>query len=451
MDKLFIRICTLILCGLVFSMIMPNQAMAGTNPYAKCVQNGGDSQDCIRPIANFFVTTSAPFSQPTAIFLNEDDSIAYRIKADNYCSGPCYWTSDPQLTYISPVGYSPDTNYKYRVVSIHTYVDGSVTGILYSSQYAFCTSGYEYFLDATSSTEAVAMCRPAYGTKHHGSTSDEANPSSDLIDKEGCAKSCDPVDLATGELTDYKVDYQNKSPYPIVWSRYYNSFSKRWSFNYERSVHIEAVDDTHATLSLNREDSQTLPFVGTRAAAGVDWTWTPAAPSSSASWMNNPIVATISSSQDLTSVSIRNKHNEIETYEGNSGHLTKMEDLNGNHLLFTYNADNRLSKIEDSAGRHIDLSYDSSAISTTFPIGEVDSNGDPIIRTVSHYPSLFDMSIDNHPIIVSDGTTNVGYVYGITGGTNYPQVQLLEVINPDNTSVQYQYGPEENNSGSDYQ
>lgn len=53
---------------------------------------------------------------------------------------------------------------------------------------------------------------------------------------EGCTTSCNPVNLSTGAKRDYVVDYENLSPYPIVWARSYSSRRAAWTFNYTQRI-----------------------------------------------------------------------------------------------------------------------------------------------------------------------------------------------------------------------
>ncbi|ODN41418.1 RHS repeat domain-containing protein [Piscirickettsia litoralis] len=76
---------------------------------------------------------------------------------------------------------------------------------------------------------------------------------SDNSDNKGCKLAGDPIDIASGYLQEQVEDYSTHTINPIQIIRFYNSGTKRWSFNYQQ--HLSFTAEGKATLTKANGDS----------------------------------------------------------------------------------------------------------------------------------------------------------------------------------------------------
>lgn len=254
----------------------------------------------------------------------------------------------------------------------------------------------------------------------------------DMVNTQACVKGCNPVDLGDRHKTDWVVDYQNHSPYPIVWGRTFNGRIRRWIFNYDRSLAWSQGDATHAFAMLTRQDGQTVGFAGTLA-AGV-WTWAPKLDTTAKSSL---VLATLSSNLDLTTFAVHTRTDETETYNA-QGRLVSLQDTRALPLTFTYDTQGRLSHIADASLRTLDLTYPADPASQTV---DVTGTGGAVTHPAYTPPfsSVADAAQARFPETVTDGTLAVGYVVGPNTLDTRKTPVLFEVIQADSTILTYNY------------
>jgi len=191
---------------------------------------------------------------------------------------------------------------------------------------------------------------------------------------------------------DYEIDFQNLSPYPIVWSRFYNGRVRAWSFNYDRHLTLtRSADSTLAAkVVMKRQDGQQMPFTGQRPDEQSDWVWTYSTGDTS---KDSLILATLTSNANLTQFQFKTNTDETEIYDS-SGKLLSLKDIRNLPLTFVYDEHGRLTGIQDSSQRSLIINYPAFS----------DSDASTLL------PS----SIDN------DHTTTVQYSYQTPINGTYP-------------------------------
>jgi RHS repeat-associated protein len=299
------------------------------------------------------------------------------------------------------------------------YSGPSTVGLSFAT-YAVCPAGWNAFYtpDATR-TQYQWVCSTL------GTAATEVPESADMGNTEGDCISCNPVNLVTLEKQDDEVDLKNNSPYPIVWSRHYRGKWKKWFFDYDRKIVFpsdiggqgERLD--RVNLFLRRQDGQTIPFLGVK--TNHVWTWTPNLSSAS----NNALVqATLTSDEELSTLIVKNRLSEVETYNG-QGQLVSLEDPRALPLTFAYDEKKRLSRIDDASGRFMVLTYPAD-----------DASPDP--ATTQSLPTG-DPRIQDFPDTVSDGVHTLAYVFDANAIDPHGTVVLKEVVKPDGKTVGYNY------------
>ncbi len=435
MNKVLVRFFVLSILFLGLSAIsFPSFAVNHSECQAK--GEGGTYKNCYKPPSlsyknghgDIFATEQAALSN----FISKSTSDS---NYSFWCPSGCEFNhrindSNPGLSYGIE---ATDSNNPTHTPTPAGYND-TITVV------ANCWTGDYSIYDTDANNKYVRWCSraPPY-TGSSGANSNTASASSKIFNKEGCAVSCDPVEIKTGMLTDYKVDYQNHSPLPIVWSRIYNANSggKLWRFNYDRSITLTVqADKLKAVINLQREDGMFLDVYGERPTVNDDWIWSPnpdgQLPTVSVA---SPMTAKVVTDKLLTVIKITNNEDQVETYSP-QGYLVKLEDLKSNYLNFIY-TNERLTKITDNAGRYLDIGYENHGIVKTGTTGEKDSNGDPITQDYLQYDSIGDVMRDEAPSYITDGVSTIAYEYQVNPTENI--LQLTDVAQSDGTVVTYEY------------
>jgi RHS repeat-associated protein len=238
----------------------------------------------------------------------------------------------------------------------------------------------------------------------------------DVTNVEGFAFGRDGFYLGGANHTEDEVDFANKSPYPIVWSRHYSARTKQWSFNYDRHVLLstdiagQGAALNAFTVVLQRQDGQTYAFKGTK--TNHVWTWV--ADLRESQWDDPtaapapPILGKLTSSEDLTSFSFKNHLGETESYDAN-GRLVSMQDRRNLPLQFSYDSQGRLSSIADASSRRLDVTYSS------------DVPADPnALLTEAEFMDLYPDNVSDYPSRVSDGSGQFATNYEFVRNQDIP-------------------------------
>jgi RHS repeat-associated protein len=432
------RICFLFLLLMISGYSVKAQAQSSPDfQGSSCVGRGGTYPSCYPPLATYWTDDNYSY-----VFATQQDAGLFWY--NNTLSNPgnyydCYTNSTETCTYqiLAPANNSqPDIAYTLQYYSTS---NGTTTAVGSDGlkATAICNPGDFEILDSNSQQQNIWSCSPPYSSNTPPSYSSQATSASDLFPKQGCGKSCDPVDLATLLLTDYKVDYQNDSPFPIVWSRRYVSTANygKWIFNYSRIALAIENNSTSASMMISREDGQQIELIGTRTSSTSDWIWTPTA-NPSGTTVATPMVATVTSAQDLSWVKIQNLSDQTEMYD-NTGKLISITDLDGNALTFTYTA-NQLTQITDSTGRYLNITYNNQTVSAN--TGTVNNSGNTVYQNVYYYAGANNLMNNINPASVTDGVSTISYSYSTQYNSNYALYTTLNsVTHEDNTVTTYQY------------
>ena len=161
-----------------------------------------------------------------------------------------------------------------------------------------------------------------------------------------------PVNIASGGQQKYMVDTQNKTPFPIVWARYYNSAASGWSFTYSQSLQYFVVNNT-ANVVMSREDGSTIQYVAPITNTNISYNW-----STQFSVANQKILAQFTDTKDangnITGFNYINTLDQVESYDS-TGKLISITDRNGNIQTMNYDSNNCLIQINDSWGNKLVL------------------------------------------------------------------------------------------------
>lgn len=414
---------------LLLALIWTGPAKA-TGPL--CTINGGSTYtDCVLP-AIIWTAAANPLGGNYYPGPNDSAEAFYNYMqtsnphlCDHGCSTSLQDQPTASLTHLIQ---------KVAVLTVTTSSGGTSNYSGTTSQKASCPPGYNNPMGDRDPTGqwTVYACRPEAtfaDTVTRADAPDTGNP-------EGCPDGCNPVALSDLHKKDHVVDYQNASPYPIVWSRNWNGRVNQWFFNYDRRLmaSLLASDPSQANVTLRRQDGQTLAFHGTL--SGGTWTWTPNLGSVN---KNAMALITLQSNASLTSFTVLNHHDETETYNA-LGQLTAVQDIRALPLTFTYDPLGRLTLITDASARTLAVTYPDNDASTGTSITVTDKDGNVVPYTFHSYVGPGAAQANLFPEIVSNGTLAVGYVVvpNPAGGYEPPAV-LSEVILPDSTVLTYNY------------
>lgn len=398
-----------------------------------CSLNGGSTYtDCLPPQ----IVWGSPITSQSNVYASPEEAAAAfyaytQSSVPTLCQNGCSLAVQDQVGSNSLIG-------KIVVVTYYSATGTSSSRQAQTNAKGVCTSGYSLIQDHDpTGISVVYACRPTSAivdTIARADAADTSNP-------EGC-RGCNPVVLGDLHKVDWVVDYQNQSPYPIVWGRTFNGRINRWTFNYDRRVMVavSATNSNVANATLKRQDGQVLNFTGAR--SGGAWTWTPA--------MSTPLKSAMTlvkfqSNADLTQFTVINHRDETETYN-DQGLLTKLQDVRALPLTFAYDARHRLTQITDASGRTLSMTYPDDTTGQTATI--TDHAGNVTTSTYHVYPLAADGVAATFPDTVSDGVRSVGYVMGANPNDTVNHLVVLQgVIKPDGAQLTYNYDAQNNFTG----
>jgi RHS repeat-associated protein len=161
--------------------------------------------------------------------------------------------------------------------------------------------------------------------------------------KNGCGN---PINFTTGNKYDAETDYVSVGPFPLVLTRYFNSYDTtalhelgyKWHLSYSRTIAL--TSGTVATVT--RDNGQALTFTL------VNGVWTKDAD------VNFQLTQTGGGWVLITD------RDETETYNA-AGHLVSFANRAGLTQTFTYDGQGRLATATDPFGRAMSFSYASSS------------------------------------------------------------------------------------------
>ena len=408
--------------------------------------------DCHTPYASYPTTCNygVLLSPPSAWW----DPVNDVCGGDNYC-----YTLTQNPDYQFPFTFPPRT--LLATFAIWGYGGKVPTGWTapYPSQRSFytfkwvsyiyhgatCPPGDTPTVDGHTSDYYYVCVRPITAL-----TNDQVNASALDASSSGRACSCNPVDMTTGLKTETAVDYQNTSPYPIVWARHYNIQAGGWHFGYDRSILFNqsaVVSDGTIRAQLTRDDGSTLDFAGTPTSSGSQgYNWGLAHSHYSMS-KPNQVQSTLTTDVDgqgkLAHFYLHNLLDETETYNA-QGRLTKITSREGHSLRFEYNSKNQLQTVSDDFGHSLSVEHLSRQQVATFtpanPAHENDPTQSPTTSSTANYwPDSAAGVAETLPTKITDGRISVSYTYA-PSSANEPQPVLTQVKQSDGGVRTYTYG-----------
>jgi len=417
-------VLTVMLCA---AMIWPRITHAST---PLCTVNGASGTnvvpDCIAAVLAWPTGVQAEAQQ---VFFNTPDEAAQEYydymttHTPGLCAGGC------SLYLTDQTGGTGNVNKIINLSGVNAQ-GGSFHFVVQTNSHPTCPANYSTLNDVDSSgTNRIYECQPSATVKDGLNRAGRC----DASNTDGQCAGLNPVDLGDLHKMDWEVDYQNQSPYPIVWARSYNGRIRQWVFNYDRHIQasLSATDPTKAAALLRRQDGQGMAYSGTLT-AGV-WTWLPSLGSVAKS---NQSLLVLHSSTDLSSFTVTTHDDEIETYNS-QGQLINLQDEKDLPLSFTYDSVGRLSHIVDASGRTLDITYPTGLGTQQTSI--TDANGHVTTGSYTKFTSFGDVFGARLPETVTDGTRDVGYVVNVNATDSLKNVVLSQVIKSDGATRTYNY------------
>lgn len=159
-----------------------------------------------------------------------------------------------------------------------------------------------------------------------------------------------PINNTTGNKYQTEQDYIDAGPFPLRWTRYYNSqatesddVSANWSHSYSATIQQVSATVVHVV----RADQKVLTFTLT---GGV---WTPDAD------VNARLAQLQTPQGQTTGWRYTTGEDGLETYDA-AGRLLALANRTGLTQTLTYDAQGRLTAVRDPFGRTLGIAYDSS-------------------------------------------------------------------------------------------
>lgn len=189
----------------------------------------------------------------------------------------------------------------------------------------------------------------------------------------------DPINTGNGNLYESQADYRGSGPFPLRFTRHYNSLDfhigqrpagYNWTNTYDRWITTSG-----STVTVHRPNGRAYPFPQTAAGvtatsdADVNGRLTPL----SNGWRyldSADQTETYNSSGQLIAIADRAGYTQTLSYDS-GGHLTTVTGPYGRTLTFTYNGAGRIATLTDPAGNTWQYGYDSNGnlTSVTDPLG----------------------------------------------------------------------------------
>jgi len=206
----------------------------------------------------------------------------------------------------------------------------------------------------------------------------------------------EPINTATGNLTEQQNDYVGLGPLPLHFSRFYNSINSvsdlattelgtNWRGTYDSAVTL-LTDQSVPTVRVVRPSGQSLLFTNSFTDPTVQWVATDSS-------VMATLVSLVDSSGAIVGWRYTTREDMVETYDASgrlmsiadragltqtlvyaaSGTLTSVTDPFGRQLNFSYDAQNRLTQMVDPSGATYGYAYDvnNNLVSVTYPDGGI--------------------------------------------------------------------------------
>jgi RHS repeat-associated protein len=238
-------------------------------------------------------------------------------------------------------------------------------------------------ISSTNTTYQLTAVTSDCSAPTSGKANGQCGPCSGQI---GSTSAGEPINVATGNLFESKVDYTTAGPNPLYFTRYYNSQASyngtfagtmgNWRTPFDRYLQISPASSP-TTVVAERADGQMLTFTGSGSSwatdTDVDYTLT----HSGTTWTLTGPDDTVETYNDnsagegvLATITLRDGYTQTMSYS--SGLLSSVSDSYSRTLGFTYTS-GLLTKVTnpDSSTTGVQYGYDSNNALTTvkYPTG----------------------------------------------------------------------------------
>ncbi len=157
-----------------------------------------------------------------------------------------------------------------------------------------------------------------------------------------------PVNISNGNKYQPESDYEGVAPFPLNFTRHYNSIAagygaigKRWTHTYSRELSLH----TSTLVKLFRSDGEIRSFTK----CGSVWC--------GSADEKGFLTQTVNAQGYTTAWQYRDENDTVENYDG-AGRLKSETSRSGVVHTLTYDLSGRLSAITDALGRQLSLTYD---------------------------------------------------------------------------------------------
>ena len=362
------------------------------------------------------------------------------------CANPSTYTDDDYTTY----SYGSDRTFFYveafgwRDVSwcggVQEYVKTTVGGV---SANVSCPLGYSRYRPVSDNKNEPFgyVCVPSHSL-------DEQSPGCEQSyrNPEGSCSTQNPVQIASRQKMESVVDLATSGPWPIVWSRSYNSGSNMlWQFDQKKVLYTSISSTGIARAFLRGPSGTRVAFktssVATSTGEGVVWV-------KNMGTMSGLVDARLSHdfSDGLFTYHVVDRNGTKEKYR--LGKLIEKENSQGYKHFYSYDEFGRLVKIEDDFGHYVSVSYtanrglSSALVDTVSYLGEQGGERQVSSSSLSYFQGSQNgyLSALGQIKSVSDGSRQVNYEWGdAISGSSPAKYYLLSVSDSDGESVSYTY------------
>lgn len=269
-----------------------------------------------------------------------------------------------------------------------------------------------------------------------------ANPPPPLHENLGRPDFCpagNPINQRTGNKIQSETDYQGSGPFPLVFTRYYNSeasvlgakLGANWRHTFDRAVNAgvvfrpdgKAFEYNPSTLTAQPNITHRLERLFSPSNTFSGWRFTNS---------DDDSIEVFDVNGKLLSITSRTGLAQTLSYDS-SGRLSSVVDTFGRSLTFAYDAAWRVSTITDSAGNIFGYAYDSNnnLQTVSYPDGRV--------RTYVYENVAFPHALTG--IVDENGSRYATFTYDAQGraissehafGAN----RITLTFNPDNTTTE---------------
>lgn len=156
------------------------------------------------------------------------------------------------FSQAQPNQYCPDpTHYLSNGVCL------TLSDVLSNVNLDTCPQGFRPVSVTSATNNKVTQCRMPvnYNPKDNGCSG--AKCDTDM--QKGVILAADPVSVGSGNKQEMVTDYSYSSAYPLQYTRYYNTKTKQWNFEYNKTL-IYAMTSFGSFINLNRPDGSIVGF-----------------------------------------------------------------------------------------------------------------------------------------------------------------------------------------------